>query len=69
MMPVRRRADGPRQPGIPRHSPLHREGAAVQLELVKQIAAVGRVHQQQADARVLLLPETHPAAAPTDPPT
>lgn len=55
MMPVRRRADGPRQPGISRHGPLHREGLAVQLELVEEVAAVGCVHQQQADACVLLL--------------
>lgn len=48
---------GPRQPGIARHGPLHRERQAGQRQLVKNIAAVGRVHQQQADALVLLLGE------------
>ena len=52
---IRRRGNGGCQTGIPRYGSLHREGAAFQIQPVKEVASVGGVHQQEADSCVLLL--------------
>lgn len=65
--PVRRTGCGRGQPGIARDGPFHGEGLPAQGQLVKDVAAVGRVYQEEADALFLLLRQLIRPEAPEVP--
>ncbi|CAN3988940.1 DUF3784 domain-containing protein, partial [Dysosmobacter welbionis] len=65
--PLRRQGNGRCQPGISGNGPFRREWLLGQRELVKNVAAVGGVHQQQADPLLLLVRQLIRPQAPEIP--